>query len=163
MYTHTCTHLYKEGWARKNQMMLSNCAVGEDSWEFLLFLQGDQTKESILTENNPEYSLEELMLKLQYFGHMTQTAKLTGKDPDAGKDWKERRRGQQGIRLLDCITDSMDMNLSNLQEIVKDRGAWNTAVSMGSQRVGHDLATEQQQIYLLMERGFPGGPSGPRR
>ena len=113
-----------------------------------------RSNQSILREINPEYSLEELMLKLQYFGHVTQTANLLEKTLMPGKI-ERKRRGQQGIRLLDCITDSMDMNLSKLQEIVKDRGAWHIAVSMGSQQVGHDLATEQ-----LMERGFPGGASG---
>ena len=53
---------------------------------------------------------------------------LTGKDPDAGKDWRQRRSGQQRVRLLDSITDSMDMNLSKFQEVVEDKGAWYAAV-----------------------------------
>ena len=53
---------------------------------------------------------------------------LIGKDPDAGKVWNKRRRGQQRMRWLDSVVDSMDMNLSKLQEIVEDRGAWHAAV-----------------------------------
>ena len=63
-------------------------------------------------------------------------SRLIGKDPDAGKEGK-RRRGQQGMRWLDSFTDSMDMNLSKLQELVMDREA-GVLQSTGSQRVGHD-------------------------
>ena len=55
-------------------------------------------------------------------------SQLIVKDPDAGEDWKLKRGGWQMMRWLDSITDSMDMNLSKLQEIVKERGAWHTAV-----------------------------------
>ena len=64
---------------------------------------------------------------------------LIGKDPDAGKDW--RKREWQRMRWLDSITDSLDMDLSKLQEIVEDRRAWHAAVH-GLQRVGHDLVTK---------------------
>ena len=85
---------------------------------------------SILKEINPKCSLEGLMLKLklQYFGHLMQRANSLEKNPVLGKIEGKRRRGQQRIRWLDGITDSMDMNLSKPWETVKDRGSWHTGV-----------------------------------
>ena len=84
--------------------------------------------QSILKENNPEYSLQGLLLKLklQYFGHLMRRADSLGKTLMLGKI-EGRRRGQQRLRCLDGITDSTDMNLSKVPEIVEDRG-WHATV-----------------------------------
>ena len=115
-------------------------------WCWRRLLSSLDSKELKTVSLNSEYSLEGVMLKLtlQYFGHLMQRAQLTGKDPDAGKDWRQEEKEQQRMRWLDGIMDSVEWVWAN------SRRQWRTGKSgmlqsKWLQRVGHDLATEQQQ------------------
>ena len=112
-----------------------------------------RSNQSIRKEVNPEYSLEGLMqnLKFQYFGHLMQRADSLEKTLMLGKIEGRKRRGRQRMRWLHSITDSMDMNLSRLQEIVEDRGTWQAVQSIGLQRVRHDLVNNNYLNYEMTQ------------
>ena len=110
-----------------------------------------RSNQSILKEISPGCSLEGLMLKLQYFGHLVRRVDSLEKTLMLGGIWGRNRRGWQRMRWLDGITDSMDMRLSELQ-VWWWTGRPGVLQSVGSQRVGHDWATELNCSHIIHNR-----------
>ena len=113
-----------------------------------------RSNQSILKEISPEYSLEGLILKLQYFGYLMGSTDSLEKTLMLGET-EGRRRGRQRMRWLDRITDSMVMSLSKLREIEKDRQAWRAAIhEVAKSRTWLSDWTELNRIYILTRVNF---------
>ena len=137
--------------------MFLNSGLGEDSW-------GSLANQSILRESSPEYSLEGLMLNLilQYFGHLIQRMDSLEKTLILGKIESRKRRGHQRTRWLDCITNSMNMRFSKLQEIVKGREAWCAAVQWVEKSQTELNNYSQRLCRVIVNEGESVAQQAPR-
>ena len=131
--------------------MVSNCGAWEDSrvpWT------ARRSNQSIWKEVNPEYSLEELLLKLQSFGHLMQRADSLEKTLMLGKIEGKRRKGQQKMRCLDSFIDSMDMSLSKLWASVKDRNLQSVGVTKIQTQLSSWTTTAASLLVFLSSVSF---------
>ena len=135
-----------ESWTVKKAECWSIDAFRLWCWRRLLRIPwtARRANQSILKEISPEHSLEgpKLKLKFHYFGHLMQRTDSLEKTLILGKIEDKRRRGRQRMRWMDDFTDSMDMSLSRLWELVMDRKTWHASCSPWVQKVGYDWVSE---------------------